>query len=135
MTAPLRRTKIVTTLGPATDKEGVLEKIIIAGANVVRMNFSHAQPKTILNARIKSALSPLNSANTWVFLVTCRARKSAFPPLPMGKSNWPLVTALFSMPIYPLEKAIKSASVLITKTCQMMSSLKISFCWMMAVCS
>lgn len=37
----LRRTKIVTTLGPATDREGVLEGIIKAGANMVRMNFSH----------------------------------------------------------------------------------------------
>lgn len=37
----LRRTKIVTTLGPSTDKEGILEKIIAAGANMVRMNFSH----------------------------------------------------------------------------------------------
>ncbi len=37
----LRRTKIVTTLGPATDREGVLENIIQAGANMVRMNFSH----------------------------------------------------------------------------------------------
>ncbi|RUO22413.1 pyruvate kinase [Aliidiomarina iranensis] len=37
----LRRTKIVTTLGPATDKPGVLEALIKAGANVVRLNFSH----------------------------------------------------------------------------------------------
>lgn len=37
----LRRTKIVTTLGPSTDKGNVLEEIIRAGANVVRMNFSH----------------------------------------------------------------------------------------------
>ncbi len=37
----LRRTKIVTTLGPATDKDGVLEGILDAGANVVRINFSH----------------------------------------------------------------------------------------------
>ena len=37
----LRRTKIVTTMGPATDREGVLEGIINAGANMVRMNFSH----------------------------------------------------------------------------------------------
>lgn len=39
--AKRRRTKIVTTLGPATDKEGVLESLIKAGANVVRLNFSH----------------------------------------------------------------------------------------------
>jgi len=36
-----RRTKIVTTLGPSTDKENVLEQIIKSGVNVVRMNFSH----------------------------------------------------------------------------------------------
>ncbi len=41
MTKKLRRTKIVTTLGPATDRDNNLEKIIQAGANVVRMNFSH----------------------------------------------------------------------------------------------
>ncbi|WP_404407802.1 pyruvate kinase [Pseudidiomarina marina] len=37
----LRRTKIVTTLGPATDDQVVLEALIKAGANVVRLNFSH----------------------------------------------------------------------------------------------
>lgn len=41
MTSTLRRTKIVTTLGPSTDKDDNLEKIIAAGANVVRLNFSH----------------------------------------------------------------------------------------------
>jgi len=39
-----RRTKIVTTLGPATDRDNNLEKIIAAGANMVRMNFSHGEP-------------------------------------------------------------------------------------------
>ncbi|SES64627.1 pyruvate kinase [Thorsellia anophelis] len=39
----LRRTKIVTTLGPATDKPGILEGIIKSGANVVRLNFSHGK--------------------------------------------------------------------------------------------
>ncbi|VEB84847.1 pyruvate kinase [Citrobacter koseri] len=37
--------KIVTTLGPATDRDNNLEKIIAAGANVVRMNFSHGTPE------------------------------------------------------------------------------------------
>ncbi|MDW6001318.1 pyruvate kinase [Vibrio mangrovi] len=36
-----RRTKIVTTLGPATDRDNNLEALIRAGANVVRLNFSH----------------------------------------------------------------------------------------------
>ena len=36
-----RRTKIVATLGPATDNIDVLRDVIIAGANVFRLNFSH----------------------------------------------------------------------------------------------
>lgn len=40
-----RRTKIVATLGPATDEPGILEKLILAGVNVVRMNFSHGSPE------------------------------------------------------------------------------------------
>jgi len=37
----LRRTKIVATLGPASDTQAVLEQLISAGVDVVRMNFSH----------------------------------------------------------------------------------------------
>ena len=36
-----KRTKIVATLGPSTDKPGVLEQLIRSGVNVVRLNFSH----------------------------------------------------------------------------------------------
>jgi len=36
-----RRTKIVATLGPATDAPGVLEALIHEGVDVVRLNFSH----------------------------------------------------------------------------------------------
>jgi pyruvate kinase len=38
---PMRRTKIVATLGPATTKPDVLSAIIKAGVDVVRLNFSH----------------------------------------------------------------------------------------------
>jgi pyruvate kinase len=36
-----RRTKIVATLGPATDSENTLDEMIRAGMDVVRVNFSH----------------------------------------------------------------------------------------------
>ena len=45
MSTSLRRTKIVATLGPATDREGELEKIIKAGVDVVRINMSHGNPE------------------------------------------------------------------------------------------
>ncbi len=37
----LRKTKIVATLGPSSNDRDVLEKMILAGVDVVRMNFSH----------------------------------------------------------------------------------------------
>lgn len=45
----IRRTKIVTTLGPATDNEQALAELFKAGANVVRMNFSHGDKKDHVN--------------------------------------------------------------------------------------
>ncbi|MGY6631029.1 MAG: pyruvate kinase [Wenzhouxiangella sp.] len=42
----MRRTKIVATLGPATDEPEVLERLIRAGCDVVRVNFSHGDPDT-----------------------------------------------------------------------------------------
>jgi pyruvate kinase len=38
----VRRTKIVATLGPATDEPKVLEQMLEAGLDVVRLNYSHA---------------------------------------------------------------------------------------------
>ena len=39
-----RRTKILATLGPATDAPGVLDALLRAGVDVVRLNFSHGDP-------------------------------------------------------------------------------------------
>lgn len=40
----MRRTKIIATLGPATDDPDTLGKLFAAGADVVRVNFSHGDP-------------------------------------------------------------------------------------------
>ena len=39
-----RRTRIVATLGPATDPPEILEALLRAGVDVVRLNFSHGDP-------------------------------------------------------------------------------------------
>ena len=37
----LRKTKIICTLGPATDRDDVLKQLMMEGMNVARFNFSH----------------------------------------------------------------------------------------------
>ena len=45
----LRSTKIVATLGPASSEPAVLERMIRAGVDVVRLNFSHGTADDHLN--------------------------------------------------------------------------------------
>jgi pyruvate kinase len=40
----LRSTKIVATLGPSSSEPAVLERMVLAGVDVVRLNFSHGTP-------------------------------------------------------------------------------------------
>lgn len=42
---PPRRTRIIATLGPATDRPEVLEQMVDAGLDVARINLSHGQPE------------------------------------------------------------------------------------------
>jgi len=60
-----RRTKILTTLGPATDTPEILEQLILAGANVVRLNFSHGSASDHL-ARAEMVRSVAKKLNTYV---------------------------------------------------------------------
>src|SRR5437879_3677984 len=41
MARPRKRTKIVATIGPASDSEEMLRRLIDAGMDVARLNFSH----------------------------------------------------------------------------------------------
>ena len=41
--AQLRRTKIIFTLGPATESPEMIEKLILAGADIARLNMAHAK--------------------------------------------------------------------------------------------
>lgn len=59
-----RRTKIVATLGPATDDPATLEAVLAAGVDVARINFSHGTPAEHLGriARFREAAKKLGKA-------------------------------------------------------------------------
>jgi pyruvate kinase len=61
----LRRTKILTTLGPATDNPKVLGEMIRAGADVVRVNFSHGDPAGHAR-RVQMVREVAEQAGKWV---------------------------------------------------------------------
>lgn len=64
----IRRTKIVSTLGPSTDKEDVLRKIILAGAHVLRLNFSHGTQDDHIN-RVKKIRLIEKDLNCFVAII------------------------------------------------------------------
>ncbi|CAL4323110.1 Pyruvate kinase II [Buchnera aphidicola (Protaphis terricola)] len=68
MLTRLRRTKIVATLGPSTDQDDNLRKIIQSGANVLRLNFSHGTSQEHKKRAIK-AREIMRSLNTNIALL------------------------------------------------------------------
>ena len=73
---PFRRTKIVATLGPASNSPEVLEQLIIAGLNVARLNFSHGSPeehkaRARLAERDRAGLACSLLPRLGLFFVTC----------------------------------------------------------------
>lgn len=42
----MRKTKIVCTIGPATDDKNIMRELMLAGMNVARFNFSHGEYET-----------------------------------------------------------------------------------------
>ncbi len=58
----MRKTKIVATIGPASDSEKMLELLIKAGMNVARLNFSHGthEQHQMRVARIREVSKRLN---------------------------------------------------------------------------
>ena len=58
-----RKTRIICTLGPATESDEVLESLILAGANVFRLNMSHAKHEWVRDIcpRIRAISDRLSS--------------------------------------------------------------------------
>ncbi len=71
----LRRTKIVATLGPASSDQKVLEQMIRAGVDVVRMNFSHGTAQDHLSRAEKVRAAAKAAGRTVGILVDLQGPK------------------------------------------------------------
>jgi len=65
MSGHRRRTRILATLGPATDPPGMLEALLRAGVDVVRLNFSHGDPQSQV-ARARAVRAAAQAVGTEV---------------------------------------------------------------------
>ena len=73
-----RATKIVATLGPASSEPEVLERMIRAGVDVVRLNFSHGTAQDHIDrATLVREVAHARRHARWRSWPTCRARRSA----------------------------------------------------------
>lgn len=49
MNKTLKKTKIIATLGPSTSTKEIMKEMVLAGTNIFRINFSHADYAIIKN--------------------------------------------------------------------------------------
>ena len=54
----MRKTKIICTIGPATESYDMLEQLALAGMNIVRLNMSHGDHES--HAKVIKAVRTLN---------------------------------------------------------------------------
>ena len=62
----MRKTKIICTLGPSTDDDDILRRLMIEGMNVARFNFSHgdhAQNKRNMDRKFVLKISKTERSN------------------------------------------------------------------------
>ena len=79
--APFRRTRIVATVGPASDSPAVLDALIGAGADVFRISASH-DPVDVVRARVAAvrAAAARTGAEVAVMVDLCGPKLRCIPP-------------------------------------------------------
>lgn len=83
----MRRTKIVCTIGPATESEEALRSLIKAGMNVARLNFSHGT-----HAQHKQVISRIRHLSKEMGVVVGILQDLSGPKLRVGKiPNLPMI--------------------------------------------
>ena len=90
----MRKTKIICTIGPASENAETLKKMCQAGMNVARLNFSHGtheeqQNKINLIKQVRKELGlPLAPRAPSTASAPLRTARSRFPPVIPSPLRW-----------------------------------------------
>ena len=76
----VRKTKIICTLGPATDDDNILRELMLGGMNAARFNFSHAD-----HAYHKAALERVQKLREELHLPVATLLDTKGPEIRIGK--------------------------------------------------
>ena len=82
-----KRTKIIATLGPSSDKEDTLRAMIAAGMNVVRINFSHAKHDALRKTLMRVRCAAAETGTPWRSWAICEDRASGSAKWRAGRSR------------------------------------------------
>lgn len=93
-----RRTKIIATLGPALDEAGALERLLEAGADVLRVNLSHASPRQQLE-RVQRARKIKPDVAILVDLCGPKLRLAELPEDIAVKANAEVILGAGGVPV------------------------------------
>ena len=87
----MRKTKIICTLGPASETEEVLREMIKAGMNVARFNFSHGSHEE--HQKKLDIIKKLRQIFLWQRCWTPKVRKFVWVSSKMVKHSWKMETS------------------------------------------
>ena len=127
----LRHTKIVATLGPASSTAEVLERMVQAGVDVVRMNFSHGTAEDHQARAVSIRAAAAKFGRTIGILGDLQGPKIRVGKLKAARSPW--LSANPSSLTPSVRSAIRSAPGSITRICPKTSNPATSCTLMTAV--
>ncbi|MBE5778675.1 MAG: pyruvate kinase [Clostridiales bacterium] len=105
-----RKTKIVCTLGPATEDDSILREMILSGMNVARLNFSHGSHEGHLK-NIQRVRSMSQSMNRPIgIMLDTKGPEIRLTTFRDGKANLKK-GQLFTLCTYPVEGTCEKASI------------------------
>jgi pyruvate kinase len=100
--SPMRRTKIITTLGPATDSMEVIEEMVNAGVDIFRLNMTHAKEEWVREVVPKIRAASENQARAVAVLVDLQG-----PSIRTGERKEPLELTQGAMVALVAESALQ----------------------------